>query len=161
MRLNSAQYKQLSTALNDVFGTEDDVKELARLAFDLTLDQLTLAANLLDKVNAVIGKAEELNCLGRLLDAAIDLRPTGPTPQGCPGAGPCKPYWLQNVKTTTRPAGCSASGCCSTASRSRSAPPRQRYPDRQTHLGRARPFPKRQKPQLPDDPLSPGTPRRL
>lgn len=78
MRLNSAQYKQLSTALNDVFGTEDDVKELARLAFDLTLDQLTLAANLLDKVNALIGKAEELNCLGRLLDAAIDLRPAAP-----------------------------------------------------------------------------------
>lgn len=74
MRLDTNQRMRLLEALNDTFSTESGVTELARLAINKHLDQLTLAKNLPAKLDDIVSKAEDEGWLGNLLDGAICLR---------------------------------------------------------------------------------------
>jgi hypothetical protein len=75
MKLEIDQRKRLLDELKDVYSTESDVKTLALMAFGVSLDQITLAPNLAAKLQDMVTRAEDENSLGKLLDAAIDIRP--------------------------------------------------------------------------------------
>ena len=75
MRVTKSQFKALYEALNRAFTTNESLEELARIAHNETLDQITTGPNTKSKIQGMIKRSEEEHWLGDLLRAAYELRP--------------------------------------------------------------------------------------